>query len=47
MNILIEHTASLHDCETFCERFLIEAITMWRTNACLKRSFNAEGGAHD
>ena len=47
MSISIRHAASLHDCEIFCERFLIEAITMWCTNARLKRSFNAEGGAHD
>lgn len=47
MTISIRYAPSLHDCEIFCERFLIEAITIWCTKARLKRSFNSSGGVYD
>jgi hypothetical protein len=47
MSISILCAASLENCETSCERYLIEAITMWYTNARLKRSFNTVGGNDD
>jgi len=34
-------------CETSCERFLIDTITIRCTNARLKRTFNFEGGKRD
>jgi hypothetical protein len=47
MSVSITCAASLDYCETSCERYLTEAITMWCTNARLKRTFNVEGGKHD
>lgn len=47
MTISIRYAPSLHDCEIFCERFLIEAISIWYTNARLKRSFDFSGGVYD
>jgi hypothetical protein len=41
------YRAVLDYCETFCERFLTAAFTIWRTNARLKRTFNFEGGKRD
>ena len=47
MSISNTYAASIENCEISCERYLIEAITMWCTNARLKRTFNTEGGNHD
>jgi len=47
MGISISHITSLSDCETFCERFLIDAFTIWCSNARLKQSFKSMGGADD
>lgn len=41
------YRAVLDCCETFCERFLTTALTIWRTNARLERTFNFEGGKRD
>ncbi|UCG30450.1 MAG: hypothetical protein JSV53_00830 [candidate division WOR-3 bacterium] len=47
MSTSISCAASTNYCEISCERYLIDAITIWRTNARLKRTFNSEGGKRD
>jgi hypothetical protein len=47
MSISISCAASMEYCEISCERYLTVAISIWYTNARLKRTFNTEGGNHD